>query len=59
MIHTIDPAGTPSPEAVATVRDRYPTDGAGQLAIDRKYERRRGAGWSPSHSNSSPRPCRR
>ncbi len=47
MIHTIDPAGTPSPDAVATVRDRYPTDGAGQLAIDRKYERRRGAGWSP------------
>ncbi|MGW0035116.1 phosphotransferase family protein [Gordonia sp. NPDC003376] len=36
-----------STAAVAEVRDRFPTDPAAQRAIDRKFTRRQGPGWSP------------
>ncbi|WP_067650441.1 phosphotransferase family protein [Nocardia harenae] len=47
MTHTVAPAATPGTDTTAAVRDRYPTDPARQRAVDRKYARRAGPGWTP------------
>ncbi|MCE0761932.1 phosphotransferase family protein [Pseudonocardia kujensis] len=38
----------PSDALLAEVRERYPTDQPSQDALDQKYARRRGPGWSPT-----------
>lgn len=46
MTRTLSAPGI-STATVAEVRDRFPTDPAAQRAIDRKFTRRQGPGWSP------------
>ncbi|MBC2637631.1 MULTISPECIES: phosphotransferase family protein [unclassified Rhodococcus (in: high G+C Gram-positive bacteria)] len=46
-MHTLPQSSTPAAEVLRSVRDRFPTDSASQRAVDRKLDRRRGAGWSP------------
>lgn len=45
MTHTL--AEDRSAERLDDIRRRFPTDPAGQRAIDRKYRRRQGPGWEP------------
>ncbi|WP_439031319.1 phosphotransferase family protein [Gordonia terrae] len=47
MTQTLSQPATPATEFVTSVRDRFPTDPAGQRAIDRKIARREGPGWTP------------
>lgn len=47
MTQLMSQTDSPAAEVIRSVRDRFPTDPASQRAIDRKLERRRGAGWSP------------
>lgn len=47
MPQLLSPTDIPSADLIRSVRDRFPTDPASQRAIDRKFERRQGPGWSP------------
>lgn len=47
MTSSISRTLAPTPDLVRSTRDQYPTDPARQHAIDRKFERRNGPGWSP------------
>lgn len=47
MTHSFSHADLPTAEEISAVRDRFPTDPASQRAVDRKFARRQGPGWSP------------